>query len=150
MRMTRLIGIIVLLLVAGEAAAQSLSTQDYIEIEQLYARYNNAIDSGNSEAWVATFTDDGVFNGSGGREALMKVATNWITTRNNLRHWNTNLLITPTAEGASATVYLFLMDITTKPPSITGGGGYEDLLVKTPQGWRFKRRTSKNVPVAKQ
>ena len=148
MLMTRVIGIVFVLLTAAQAGAQSLSTQDYIEIRQLYACYNNAIDSGNSEAWVATFTEDGVFNGSGGREALMKVATNWIATRNNLRHWNTNLLITPIAEGASATVYLMLMDITTKPPSITGAGGYEDLLVKTPQGWRFKRRTSRNVPIA--
>ncbi len=44
------------------AAAGGLSAQDYFEIQQLYARYNNAIDSGDAEGWAATFTSDGVFN----------------------------------------------------------------------------------------
>jgi len=39
-----------------------LSTQDYIDIQQLYARYYTAIDSGKAEAWADTFVADGVFN----------------------------------------------------------------------------------------
>ena len=44
------------------AWAEELSAQDYIDIEQLYATYNHAIDSGDADAWAATFTPDGSFN----------------------------------------------------------------------------------------
>ena len=56
------------------------------------------------------------------------------------RHWNTNLLITPTAEGANGSVYLLLVDVSVRPPAIAAAAMYDDQLVKTPQGWRFKSR----------
>jgi hypothetical protein len=40
----------------------TLSTQDYNDIQQLYARYYTAIDAGKGEAWADTFVADGVFN----------------------------------------------------------------------------------------
>ena len=40
-----------------------LTTQDYIDIRHVYARYNNTIDDGDAEGWVAVWTDDGNFNG---------------------------------------------------------------------------------------
>jgi len=121
----------------------SLSTQDYIDIQQLYARYNHAIDSGDAETWAGTFTADGVFNNNSGREALLNFARNYAKTGTTRRHWNTNLLITPTPEGASGTVYLFLLDIAAKPPTVATAAKYEDLLVKTAQGWRFKKRATR-------
>ena len=134
------------LVMAGPAYAQSgtLSAQDYAEIQQLYARYNHAIDSGDAEGYAGTFTPDGVFNTNNGREALLTFVRTY--TKNNganRRHWNTNLLITPTPEGANGSVYLFLLDITTRPPSIGATLKYEDELVKTAQGWRFKKRITK-------
>jgi hypothetical protein len=133
------------LVVAGPAQAQVLSTQDYIDIEQLYAKYNHAIDSGSVEAWADTFTADGVFNNNNGREALLNFARNYAKTPGNLsrRHWNTNLLITPTAAGADATVYLMMLDTAAKPPAAVLTLKYEDQLVKTPQGWRFKKRMTR-------
>lgn len=59
------------------------------------------------------------------------------------RHWNTNLVITPTTDGAKGTVYLFLMDVSAKPPAILSASKYEDDLVKTTDGWRFKHRVVK-------
>ena len=51
---------------AGAAnAAGALSAQDNFEIQQLYARYNIAIDGGDGEAWAATFTPDGAFQSVG-------------------------------------------------------------------------------------
>ena len=44
-------------------AAQSggkLTTDDLVEIQQLYARYNWTLDSGDSQGYAATFTPDGV------------------------------------------------------------------------------------------
>ena len=67
-----------------------------------------------------------------------------------VRHWNTNLMITPTAEGAAGQVYLVLVDFANKPPTIATSASYTDELVKTPQGWRFKKRQTKGdaAPVA--
>jgi 3-phenylpropionate/cinnamic acid dioxygenase small subunit len=39
---------------------------DRLAIEDLYARYCVALDTGDEEGWVATFTEDGEFYGRGG------------------------------------------------------------------------------------
>jgi actinorhodin biosynthesis protein ActVIA len=140
------------LLSAGPLLAQkpTLSTQDYIDIQQLYAKYNDAIDSGDGEAYAATFTPDGVFNTFKGKDALVGFIEQWKTKMNGLtrRHWNDNLIITPTAEGASGSVYLLLIDVSVRPPVIGSAARYTDSLVKTPQGWRFKQRATKGDSAA--
>ena len=57
--------------------AEGLTTQDYIDIEQLYAQYNHAIDSGDGEGWAATFTPDGAFNRFAGKDALVGFIKQW-------------------------------------------------------------------------
>jgi hypothetical protein len=126
-------------------AASGLSAQDYFEIQQLYARYNMAIDSGDAEGWAATFTADGVFNTFVGHDALVGFVKTWReklggATR---KHWNNNLQVTGNAKEATASVYLLLVDFGTKPPSILTTGTYSDSLVKTKDGWRFTKRTTK-------
>lgn len=127
---------------AVSAQAAELTTQDYIDIEQLYATYNHAIDAGDGEAWAATFTPDGSFNRFKGKDALVAFIKNWREKMNgaNRRHWNSNLRITASAEGANATVMLMLLDVGAQPPSIASTGHYTDVLAKTPDGWRFKSR----------
>ena len=56
------------------------------------------------------------------------------------RHIYTNLRITPAPEGARGFVYFNQLDVSTRPPTNTVSGIYEDTLVKTPDGWRFKKR----------
>lgn len=132
------------------AQKPTLTTQDYIDIQQLYAKYNDAIDSGDGEAYAATFTPDGVFNTFKGKDALVGFIEQWKTKMNGLtrRHWNNNLIITPTAEGASGSVYLLLIDVSARPPAIGSAARYTDSLVKTPQGWRFKQRATKGDSAA--
>jgi SnoaL-like domain len=127
------------------AWADGLSTQDYIDIEQLYSTYNHAIDAGDGEAWAATFTPDGTFNKFAGHDQLVGFIQQWKEKMNggNRRHWNTNLRILPSKDGASASVFLMLVDVGTKPPSIVATGMYTDTLVKTASGWRFKTRQTK-------
>jgi hypothetical protein len=129
-----------LLSIASFAQAGELSTQDYIEIQQLYATYNNAIDTGDAEGWAATFTPDGTFNTFQGKAALVGFVQQWKDKMGGLnrRHWNTNLRIQPAQDGATGATLLMLLDVTTK--SIVTTGSYADELVKTPQGWRFKNR----------
>jgi SnoaL-like domain len=122
------------------SAASTLTPQDYADIQQLYSRYYHTIDAGASEAWADTFTSDGVFNGNTrGRDALIASNRRGGATRP-LRHWHSNLTIEPSPEGAKGSVYVLQIDITTKPPSISTYSRYDDQLVKTPQGWRFKVR----------
>lgn len=133
------------MLVGTSWAADTLTAQDNFEIQQLYARYNIAIDGGDAEGWAATFTPDGVFNTFSGHDALVGFIKMWReklggATR---KHWNNNLQITGNSKEASATVYLMLVDFSTKPISILTTGTYSDNLVKTKDGWRFTKRITK-------
>jgi SnoaL-like domain len=133
------------LLAGASWAATPLSAQDNFEIQQLYARYNNAIDNGDAEGWAATFTPDGVFNTFNGHDALVGFVKMWReklggATR---KHWNTNLLISGDSKEATASVYLMLVDFGTKPASILTTGMYSDNLIKTKDGWRFTKRITK-------
>jgi hypothetical protein len=146
-KMSNLAVFIALGLFAGAswAATPPLSAQDNFEIQQLYARYNNAIDSGDAEGWAATFTPDGVFNTFSGHDALVGFVKMWReklggATR---KHWNTNLQISGDSKEATASVYLMLVDFGTKPASILMTGMYSDSLIKTKDGWRFTKRTTK-------
>jgi len=131
-------------LYAQKGGGKALTAQDLVEIQQLYAKYNWTLDSGDAEGYASTFTPDGVFNNNVGRDAIVKFANGFHTgIGSHVRHWNTNLMITPSADGAGGQVYLVLVDFATKPPSILTSASYSDELTKTVQGWRFKKRTTK-------
>jgi ketosteroid isomerase-like protein len=146
-----------LLVAAAAVQAEGLSTQDHVEIQQLYARYNQAIDNCDADGWASTFTPDGVFQRFTGREALVGFIKQWCEKMNGAdrRHWNSNLVLTPTGEGASGSVLLMLLDVSTRPAKIASTGTYNDALVRTSEGWRFKTRMIKGdappaAPAAKQ
>ena len=129
---------------AQSGAAKSFTAQDFVDIQQLYAKYNWSLDAGDAEAYASTFTPDGVFNNNVGHDAIVKFANTFHAGMgSHVKHWNTNLMITPTAEGASGQVYLVLVDFASKPPAIATSASYADELVKTAQGWRFKKRQTK-------
>jgi hypothetical protein len=136
----------------------SLTALDYIEIQQLVAKYARAIDtcSNNGYDYADLFTSDGVFipsiNGKQaakiqGRERLAEVSgggsrgcrnVGWI--QQGVLHIYVNHIITPTAEGASGTVDMLMIGLGGDPNKIEHDGYYEDTYVRTPQGWRFKQR----------
>ena len=164
-----------------------LTTQDYIDIEQLYIAYTNAIDFGDPEGldYAGVFTPDGIFalvmrrtdGASGpapcpadgpweladrevirgsmpdrdgsrvcitvleGTERLSSMASGFRDVFGwSQRHVYTNLRITPTPDGARGFVYFNQLDVSTLPPTTSVTGIYEDTLVKTADGWRFKKR----------
>src|SRR5262249_22685262 len=89
-------------LYAQKSGAKAMTAQDLVEIQQLYAKYNWSLDSGDAETYASTFTPDGVFNNNVGHDAIVKFANGFHTGMgNHVKHWNTNLMITPSAEGAS-------------------------------------------------
>lgn len=136
---------------AQQKKGPSLTAQDYAEIQQLYIRYNFGIDTRaeNGMAWAGTFTVDGEFiNGSTtikGHEKLAEFAK----PRPNMagagapHHFATNIMIEPSPEGARGSAYFFNVPTPEpgKPAAITGTGTYQDVIVKTADGWRFKTRT---------
>jgi hypothetical protein len=123
-------------------AQGSLTPADYTEIQMLYAKYGQAIDAGDAAGWAGTFTPDGVFGKEKGTEQLKAFVQGFYTRfKGNARHWNNQLIITPSADGAKGSCYFYLLDVTTK--AIVTSGIYTDSLVKTPAGWRFKERVAK-------
>ncbi len=147
-RMLALVGIVMFTgcawVAAQTAGGKTLTTQDLVDIQQLYARYNWTLDAGDAEGYASTFTPDGVFNNNAGHDAIVKFANTFHAGLGaHVRHWNTNLMILPSAEGASGQVYLVLVDFGTKPATIATSASYSDELVKTAQGWRFKKRATK-------
>jgi hypothetical protein len=50
-----------------------------------------------------------------------------------------NHVITPSAEGARGRIYLVQLGMR-GPGSVDRHGGYEDVYVKTAEGWRIQRR----------
>jgi hypothetical protein len=131
-------------LVYAQKAAGALTAQDLVDIQQLYAKYNWTLDAGDAEGYASTFTPDGVFNNNVGHDAIVKFAETFHGGMGaRVRHWNTNLMIVPTPEGAHGQVYLVLVDFSTKPATIATSASYSDDLVKTAQSWRFKKRATK-------
>jgi hypothetical protein len=125
----------------------NLTAADYVEIQQLVARYSYAVDThaDNGYAYADLFTSDGVFGKTKGREALAELARTTQKERGGpayTRHYLTNVIIYPTAAGARGSQYLMAIDVSEggKPSSVVHGGRYEDEYVKTPEGWRFKSR----------
>ena len=132
----------------AQGQAKALTPMDYIEIQQLVARYPYALDThaDNGYMYADLFAPDGTFGNTKGREALAMVARNNQPEKSGpaaTRHFLTNVIITPTPEGAVGRQYNVLIDVgdANRPSVIDHGGHYEDVYVKTPAGWRFKSRT---------
>jgi hypothetical protein len=132
----------------ASAKPPALTAADYVEIQQLVARYAYAVDThaDNGYAYADLFVPDGVFGGkTTGREQLAALARSTQAERGGpsyTRHFLTNVIIHPTPEGARGSQYLVAVDVAEqgKSSSVVHGGRYEDVYVKTPQGWRFKTR----------
>lgn len=153
------------LAVSSGAHAQSaapkpgeLTALDYLEIQQLIAKYARAIDtcSANGYDYADLYTADGAFIPSfegkqlapiQGREKLAEVSGGgskncknvpWI--EQGVRHLYANHVITPSPEGATGVVDMLMIGLGGDPYKIHHEGYYEDTYVKTPQGWRFASR----------
>jgi hypothetical protein len=143
------------------AKPMTLTAMDYIEIQQLVARYAHTIDScsNNGYDYADLYTADGWFassrNGrvgakSQGRDKLAEAAGGGSRGCEKLRrpqglwiHAMVNHEITPSPEGATGIVDLvYPLEHGKGFDADHSGhvGHYEDVYVKTPHGWRFKSR----------
>jgi uncharacterized protein (TIGR02246 family) len=119
---------------------------DHLAIRELTARYNRAFDDVDSEAWADTFTPDGVLEYGGdapisGHDALVKMSQ---ATGYGFVHVTTDPIIDIDGDRATqrCTVIIANRRQASDRVGIAMTGRYEDKLVRTPEGWRFKRRTA--------
>ena len=127
-----------------------LTTADYLEIQQLYSRYNHFIDSGkdNGYAYARLFTSDGVFETTvagthQGHDALARFAMGVAgVTEVRPNHMAYNVMIDPSPEGAVGSAYFIMMrpGEPGQPAAMGTRGIYNDRFVKTAEGWRFQYR----------
>jgi uncharacterized protein (TIGR02246 family) len=122
----------------------TLTAQDYVDIQQLAAAYSHALDIGDGTAYANLFTRDATaFDRWIGREKIAEIPPWNPHGPDYVRHFAMNHLIEPTADGAIGKQYVVVIDFERpgKPTSIYLGGQYQDVYVKTPEGWRFRSRT---------
>jgi len=146
----------------GRGAAPVLATQDYIDIQQLVARYTFLIDTCTAGGYefADLFTSDGEFSVSQqwgvagarktkGREALASAAGGdgkggcvdpKTTLGYGISHISVNHVITAAPGGAVGKSYLLAIGVGGDPTTIERQGGYDDVYEKTASGWRFKSR----------
>jgi hypothetical protein len=145
------------------ASHGSLTAQDYMDIEQLSARYAFSVDhcSNNGYDYADLYTEDGEFGIAPdwnttpkrtikGREALADIdggGPGGCRDPKSLRGYGiTHIILAPiispssTAGTATGTSILLALGVGGKPNVIERQGGYKDLYVKTAKGWRIKTR----------
>jgi hypothetical protein len=135
----------------GASKSSTLTASDYVEIQQLISRYPYGLDTGadSGNLFASVFSRDGAFTGGPsrveGRDKLAAFASGHRPGQGPLytRNFSTNVVIRPSPEGAVGKIYAAVLDIgegAGKPSSVLNGGHYEDVYVRTPEGWRIKSR----------
>ncbi len=117
-----------------------LSLEDRFAIQDLVARYNTAIDSGDAETWASMFTPDGTFESGGrvhqGTDALTTFARGFAERLAGSRHWNNNMIVEGDGDEATLRCYLLLM----RAGQVVTSAQYQDTLRRVDGQWRFASR----------
>ena len=132
----------------------ALTATDYVEIEQLVARYAFALDTAGDrgQTFARLFTPDGVFRVAGsrpyeikGRDQLAAFASGDPAHRgpHHVHDFASNHIVRPAPDGAMGRAYVEWLTIGENGAAgvVETGGHYDDVYVKTRDGWRFKMRT---------
>ena len=127
-----------------------LSAQEYVDIQNLYARYNLMSDAGDAEGYASCFTDDGVLQIDPlgvtvqGRASFISFKQKDAAGRGGRyrRHWNGSLHLEK-VDADTALGRCYFHGFNGKPgelPVLADAGTYDDLIVLVGGAWRFARR----------
>jgi hypothetical protein len=134
---------------AREKAVRTLTALDHIEINELLARFNGTLNVGDAEGFASVFAPNGEFHIGVdtdspqhiiGHDALIKFVQEYKLPLVQIRVFM-NLIAKATPEGAIATCDQFAWFMDRNPASFISVGAYNDVLVRTGDGWRIKSRT---------
>jgi len=124
----------------------SVSHQDKIEIQELSARYANALDSGNIGEWLDTWTDEGVWEGGlgkyEGKSSLAKLIKDLGARIQGKRHVMCNFVIDGNGDEARQQSYLLVFERETSP-ALIATGVYHDIVKRVNGNWKFASRLVK-------
>ena len=124
----------------------ALTTADHIEIRDLVARYNHAVDSGDGDGYADTFIDTGVLEAGEllveGRDALAAFAVGLPKSQRAPRHIASNLVVSGDGDHATVAAYVQMYTLVGDPPrqEVAASGRYADQLVRSDGRWLFVRR----------
>lgn len=123
----------------------SLSADDKIAIQELSNTHVKYLDAHDVEAWAGCWVPDGKFIATygtfEGHEAIKEFIRGHIKAgkEDGARHTLMNYVIE--GDGDRATVYSLVVKVQVeKAPFIIATGVYNDVVVRTPEGWKFESR----------
>jgi len=120
-----------------------VSPNDFVELQQLLSRYCHIVDA---KAWDqldqifaadASVTVAGVYPTSTGIEDLRAL---YARMNHPVAHTSSSVIV---VDSGSATARLASKWVTIRADGLTGTGVYEDVVVRTPEGWRISERVAR-------
>lgn len=141
--------------------AGRLTAEDRLDIQELYWTYAHGQNFADAKLFASAFSEDGVFRISPtraavGRDQIAALIGESFAGKvgdSGRRHWQNAWRITPSPDGARGRVYWLVFDVNKgnpvpglpvdgpRGPEFRSTGVYEDVYVKTREGWRIKSRT---------
>ncbi|HIA52296.1 MAG TPA: nuclear transport factor 2 family protein [Candidatus Melainabacteria bacterium] len=117
--------------------------EDKVEIQELTARYANAMDDTDLDSWMATWDANGLWKGGlgdfQGTDKLKKLFAALGERIKNRRHVMTNFVIEGDDAQATQRCYMLVFDRVNEARLIASGV-YNDRLIKSDGKWKFLER----------
>ncbi|SDG38900.1 nuclear transport factor 2 family protein [Pseudonocardia oroxyli] len=123
------------------------ASDDFVAILDTAYRYAQAADRRDWAGLANCYTEDAVVNFNGtiveGRDAIIARNQRQLTKWEATQHFTGNPVIKVDGDRADASFYTIAQHTVMRdglPVTCLAGGVYEDELVRTAEGWRFRRR----------
>ena len=120
-----------------------VSPNDFVELQQLLSRYCHIVDAKAWDQLDQIFADDasvtvtGVYPTSTGIADLRAL---YARMNHPVAHTSSTLIV---VESSHDDARLASKWVTVRADGLTGTGVYEDVVVRTPDGWRIRERVAK-------
>ena len=120
-----------------------MNANDFVELQQLLSRYCHIVDT---TAWGdldqiftadASFTVTGVYPTATGLEALREL---YPRMNHPVAHTSSTLIV---VESSDDSARLSSKWVTVRKEGLCGTGVYDDMVVRTPAGWRIRERIAR-------
>ncbi len=120
-----------------------LEAKDILDIIQLTATFDNALDSENIEKYLTTFHEDGELSGFwGSTQGIDNLRIQFPQLLDSFARGRRHLLTNHEIEGDgdTATMYCYLTVFNRDTSTMAGSGTFDDELIKVNGKWLFKKR----------